>query len=126
MPSLPFGSVLIANRGAIAARVIRCLKEHGVRAIAVYSEADADLPYLRDADEAHCIGPGPARESYLRAEVILDVAKRCGADAVHPGYGFLSENAEMAEACAAAGITFIGPSAASIRAMGEKTSARAR
>ncbi|MSO90013.1 MAG: ATP-grasp domain-containing protein [Acetobacteraceae bacterium] len=125
MPSLPFRSVLVANRGAIAARIIRCLREHHVRAIAVYSEADADLPYLRDADEAHCIGPGPARESYLVADRILELACERRAEAVHPGYGFLSENASFARAAAAAGIVFIGPAPDVIDAMGEKTAARA-
>jgi len=124
MPSLPFASVLIANRGAIAARVIRCLKLHGVRAIAVYSEADADLPYLKEADEAHCIGPGPARESYLRADAILELANDRRVDAIHPGYGFLSENAAFARATKAAGHVFIGPSPEAIEAMGEKTAAR--
>ncbi|MSP04944.1 MAG: ATP-grasp domain-containing protein [Acetobacteraceae bacterium] len=125
MPSLPFRSVLIANRGAIAARIIRCLREHGVRSIAVYSEADANLPYLRDADEAHCIGPGPARESYLVAGRILDLARERRAEAVHPGYGFLSENAGFAREAAASGIVFIGPSPDAIDTMGEKTAARA-
>ena len=125
MPSLPFRSVLIANRGAIAARVIRCLREHGVRAVAVYSDADADLPYLKEADEAHCIGAGPARESYLRADHILALARERRVDAVHPGYGFLSENAGFARSARAAGIAFIGPSPDAIDAMGEKTAARA-
>ena len=124
MPTLPFQSVLIANRGAIARRVIRCLREHGVRSVAVYSEADADLPYLAEADEAHCIGPGPARESYLLGERILELARERRVDAVHPGYGFLSENVAFARAAKAAGIVFIGPSPEAIEAMGEKTAAR--
>ncbi len=125
MPSLPFRSVLIANRGAIAARVIRCLREHGVRSVAVYSEADAGLPYLREADAAHCIGPGAARESYLLGDRILELARALRVDAVHPGYGFLSENTGFARAAKAAGIVFIGPSPEAIEAMGEKTAARA-
>ena len=122
--SLPFRSVLVANRGAIAARVIRCLREHGVRSVAVYSEADEGLPYLAEADEAHCIGPGPARESYLRQDRIFAIARERRVEAIHPGYGFLSENADFARAVAAAGMVFIGPSADAIAAMGEKTGAR--
>ena len=124
MPSLPFTSVLVANRGAIARRVIRCLREYGVRSVAVYSEADAGLPYLAEADEAHCIGPGPARESYLLGDGILELARELRVDAVHPGYGFLSENVAFARAAKAAGIVFIGPSPKAIEAMGEKTAAR--
>jgi acetyl-CoA carboxylase biotin carboxylase subunit len=125
MATLPFRSVLIANRGAIAARVIRCLRAHGTRAVAVYSEADAGLPYLQEADEAHLIGPGPARESYLLAERILEVAVERKVEAIHPGYGFLSENPAFARAVQAAGIAFIGPHPDAIAAMGEKTEARA-
>ena len=125
MPSLPFSSVLIANRGAIARRVIRCLREYGVRSVAIYSEADAGLPYLAEADEAHCIGPGPARESYLLGEQILELAREHKVEAIHPGYGFLSENTAFARAAQAAGIVFIGPSPEAIEAMGEKTAARA-
>jgi len=124
MPSLPFKTVLIANRGAIARRVIRCLREYGVRSIAIYSEADAGLPYLKEADEAHCIGPGPARESYLLGEQILELARELHVDAIHPGYGFLSENTAFARAAQAAGVVFIGPSPEAIEAMGEKTAAR--
>jgi 3-methylcrotonyl-CoA carboxylase alpha subunit len=118
-------SVLIANRGEIACRVIRTAKRLGMRAIAVYSEADAGAPHTRLADEAHLIGPAPARESYLRGDVILEVAKKAGAACVHPGYGFLSENTEFAAACAAAGIVFVGPPSSAIEAMGLKDAAKA-
>ena len=118
-------SVLIANRGEIACRVIRTARSLGIRTIAVYSVADANAPHVRMADEAHLIGPAPARESYLRADVILDVAKRTKAASIHPGYGFLSENADFAEACAEAGIVFVGPPASAIRAMGLKDAAKA-
>ena len=120
-----FPSVLIANRGEIACRVIRTARRLGIRTIAVYSEADAGAPHTRLADEAHLIGPAPARESYLVAERILALAKERGAACVHPGYGFLSENADFAEACAAAGLVFVGPSAQAIRAMGLKDAAKA-
>ncbi len=118
-------SVLIANRGEIACRVIRTARRLGLRTIAVYSEADAGAPHVRLADEAHPIGPAPARESYLRGDVILEVAKRSGAACVHPGYGFLSENTEFAAACAAAGIVFVGPPSSAIEAMGLKDAAKA-
>lgn len=120
-----FKSVLIANRGEIAARVIRTAQDLGLRTICVYSEADADAFYLNQADERYLLGPAPATESYLKADKILEIAKQAGADCIHPGYGFLSENAEFAEACAAAGIKFVGPSAAAIRAMGLKDAAKA-
>jgi 3-methylcrotonyl-CoA carboxylase alpha subunit len=118
-------SLLIANRGEIACRVIRTARRLGIRTIAVHSQADAGAMFTQMADEAHLIGPAPARESYLVAERILEVARRTGAQAIHPGYGFLSENAEFAEACAAAGIIFVGPPASAIRAMGLKDAAKA-
>jgi acetyl-CoA carboxylase biotin carboxylase subunit len=121
----PFRKVLIANRGAVAARLIRALKALNVKSVAVYSEADAQAPYLADADESHCIGAGPARESYLNQAKILELANSCGADAIHPGYGFLSENAEFARSVAKAGLRFIAPAADWIEAMGHKTRARA-
>jgi acetyl-CoA/propionyl-CoA carboxylase biotin carboxyl carrier protein len=117
-------SVLVANRGEIALRVLRTCRRLGIRAIAVYSDADRDAPYVRFADEAIYIGPSPATQSYLRVDAIVDAAIASGAEAVHPGYGFLSENAELAEALAAAGIAFVGPSAAVIRLMGDKAAAK--
>ncbi|HWB83157.1 MAG TPA: acetyl-CoA carboxylase biotin carboxylase subunit [Bryobacteraceae bacterium] len=116
--------VLIANRGEIAVRVMRTLREMGIGAVAVYSDADRTSLHVRMADEAAHIGPAPSSESYLRVDRILDAARRHGVDAIHPGYGFLSENADFAAACGAAGIVFIGPSADSIRSMGSKTAAR--
>ncbi|NEK18724.1 acetyl/propionyl/methylcrotonyl-CoA carboxylase subunit alpha [Rhizobium leguminosarum] len=117
-------SLLIANRGEIARRIIRTAKMLGIRSIAVYSEADAGLPFVREADEAIAIGPSPARESYLSQERILDAARETGAAAIHPGYGFLSENAEFAEAVEKAGILWVGAPPASIRAMGLKDAAK--
>ncbi|UIN38180.1 acetyl/propionyl/methylcrotonyl-CoA carboxylase subunit alpha [Methylobacterium oryzae] len=120
-----FGKILIANRGEIACRVIATARRLGIGTVAVYSEADAGARHTRMADEAWPIGPAPARESYLVAERILDVARRAGAEAIHPGYGFLSENADFAGACAGAGLVFVGPPPAAIRAMGSKAEAKA-
>jgi acetyl-CoA carboxylase biotin carboxylase subunit len=120
-----FAAILVANRGAAAARIIRACRVLRIRSIAVYSEADAELPYLAEADEAHLIGPGPPRESYLDQDRLLRVAAERKADAIHPGYGFLSENAGFARRVAEAGGVFIGPRASLIEAMGEKTRARA-
>ena len=119
-----FNKILIANRGEIACRVIKTARRMGIRTVAVYSEADANARHVRLADEAVLLGPAAARESYLVADKIVDACKRTGAQAVHPGYGFLSENADFADALAAAGIAFIGPPASAIRAMGSKSEAK--
>src|SRR5579864_1177049 len=119
-----FRKVLIANRGEIAVRIIRTLREMGIRAVAIYSDADRASLHVRMADEAAWVGPSPSAESYLRIDRIIEAARAHGAEAIHPGYGFLSENAEFAAACEAAGIVFIGPSADAIRKMGLKTPAR--
>ena len=120
----PFRKVLIANRGEIAVRIVRACRALGIRAAAVHSEADQGALHVRAADEAHACGPAPARDSYLRADRLLEIATACGADAIHPGYGFLSENADFAARCAAAGIAWIGPPAEVIRRMGDKVAAR--
>lgn len=117
--------LLIANRGEIAVRIIRACREYGISPVAVYSDADKDLPFVALADAALNIGPGPAAESYLHQGKILDAARTLGADALHPGYGFLSENADFAAACADAGITYVGPPASVIRALGDKIAAKA-
>ena len=119
-----FRKVLVANRAAVAQRVIRALRELGIASVAVYSDADENLPYWKEADEAYRLGPASPRESYLNQEAILRVAKESGADAVHPGYGFLSESADFAEAVEAAGLVFVGPKASLIRQLGHKTQAR--
>jgi acetyl-CoA carboxylase biotin carboxylase subunit len=119
-----FKKVLIANRGEIALRVIRACRELGVQTVAVYSEADRESLHVRFADDDVCIGPAPSRESYLNIPRLIAAAEITGADAIHPGYGFLAENAEFAETCAASGIAFIGPTAEQIRVMGDKAAAR--
>lgn len=119
-----FKKILIANRGEIAVRVAKTARAMGVSTVAVYSDADRDAPHMRACDEAIYIGPSPAAESYLRSDKILDAVKKTGAEAVHPGYGFLSENAEFADALEKAGIVFIGPTAETIRAMGSKSAAK--
>lgn len=121
-----FHKVLIANRGEIALRVIRACRELGLKTVAVYSQADANSLHVRFADEAVCIGPPPSRESYLNIPRIIGAAEVTGADAIHPGYGFLAENAQFAEICQDSGITFIGPSPEAIRVMGDKALARKR
>src|SRR5271165_5427034 len=119
-----FSKVLIANRGEIAVRIIRALEELRVASVAIYSELDRDAPHVERADEAYNLGEGPASENYLNVEKIIDVATQAGAEAIHPGYGFLAENAPFAKACEEAGIVFIGPPASAIEAMGSKTRAR--
>ncbi len=119
-----FKKILIANRGEITTRIMRSCKEMGVKTVAVYSDADRTAPHVMMADEAYRIGPPPARESYLKGDDIIDIAKKSGAEAIHPGYGFLAENGDFAQAVADAGLTFIGPPPDAIRTMGSKTKAR--
>ena len=120
-----FKKVLVANRGEIAVRIIRACRELGIETVAVYSDADRHALHVRYADEAFLLGPAPSRESYLRADKILDIAQKCGADAIHPGYGFLAERDDFAEACEENGVAFIGPKPSAIAAMGDKGVARA-
>ena len=119
-----FRKILIANRGEIALRILRACRELGISAVSVYSDADRAGPHVVEADEAYRLGAAPATESYLRGDLILDLARSTGADAIHPGYGFLSENADFAQACEQAGIKFIGPPSAAMRSLGSKTNAR--
>ena len=123
---MSFSKVLVANRGEIAWRVMRTAKAMGYRAVAVYSDADKDAPHVAFADEAVRIGPSPVGESYLSIDRILEAAHKSGADAVHPGYGFLSENEVFAAACEKAGLVFIGPPPSAIAAMGNKAAAKRR
>ena len=119
-----FKKILIANRGEIAVRVIRACRDMQIKTVAVYSEADKNALHVRMADEAFCVGAPPSNESYLRGEKIIEAAKKSGAEAIHPGYGFLSENAEFVSQAENEKITFIGPSPDAMRAMGGKISAR--
>ena len=117
--------ILVANRGEIALRVMRSCKEMGIKTVAVFSEADRNAPFVKYADEAVCIGPPPSNQSYLKGDKIIEVALKLGVQGIHPGYGFLSENAEFAKSVAKAGITFIGPSPEAMDMMGDKLSAKA-
>ena len=123
--SKPIRRLLIANRGEIAVRIIKTARRLGIHTIALYSDADQGAMHVREADEAWHLGPAPARESYLDAAKVLRIAREAGADAVHPGYGFLSENSDFASACETQGVRFIGPSGAAILAMGDKSGAKA-
>ncbi|MCW5573845.1 MAG: ATP-grasp domain-containing protein, partial [Steroidobacteraceae bacterium] len=121
----PLRALLIANRGEIACRIMRTARRLGLRTIAIYSDADRDALHVRSADQAVRVGPAPARASYLDIEAVIRAARDSGADSIHPGYGFLSQNADFADACAAAGIVFVGPGGAAMRAMGRKDEAKA-
>ena len=123
---MSFSKILIANRGEIACRIIRSAQDLGYETVAVFSDADAGAPHVHLADQAVRIGPALAAESYLSIGALLDAARKTGADAVHPGYGFLSENADFAQACLDAGLVFIGPPPAAMRAMGDKAQAKRR
>src|SRR5438093_10145456 len=119
-----FSRILIANRGEIACRIARTARRLGLRTIAVYSQVDAGATHVRLCDEAHLCGAGPARESYLAIDKLIELARATRAECIHPGYGFLSENPDFAQACATAGVVFVGPPASAIRAMGHKDHAK--